>query len=220
MYERFAIGEIHWAKLWYADLGDSACKDLALWTHENLTMEMCGFRNYYLSDNSNKRSSMTFLATHLLDRNRQMSVSDKNAGGWANSTLNTFMNSRMYNSIELEWRQLIKQVKIKSTIGNKSSETFESNCYLTVPAVYSVASTDNEIYNENKPYASEGSLISYIKNADERIRKYEDGEIGEYWTRSPNVNYDSYFFTINESGEPYGYNLPYNAYGILVEFSI
>lgn len=54
-YENFATGVIYWAKLWYADLGDAACRQLAAWTHEEFEFEACGFKRYYLS-NSSKRN--------------------------------------------------------------------------------------------------------------------------------------------------------------------
>lgn len=60
-YERHAKGTVYWSKLWYADLGDAACRELAAWTHDNLIVEVASFKNYYLSDNSNKRCSITFL---------------------------------------------------------------------------------------------------------------------------------------------------------------
>ena len=39
IYENHAIGNIHWAKIWYKDLGDDVCQSLAMWTHESITLE-------------------------------------------------------------------------------------------------------------------------------------------------------------------------------------
>lgn len=215
LYENFAIGEIHWAKVWYADLGDSACRDLAIWTHEKLKLEMSGFKNYYLSDNSNKRCSMTFLASHLLDRDRVMSTASTNTGGWAEATLNTFMNDRMYKAIEIKWRQLIKQVKVASSIGDKSTEISYSDCYLAPPALVSVAPSETA-----EPYVYEGAGISYMATNESRIRCYDGGEAGTYWTRSPHATNANYYCRIDEDGSVYKYVYPNYAEGILVELSI
>ena len=215
-FENYAVGEIHWAKVWYADLGESACLDLAAWTHETLTMESYGVRKYYLSDNSGSRTSLSFLASNLLERNRLLSDVNNNIGGWASSNLNEFMNDRMYNSIEVAWRQLIKQVKVPSSIGGNSTEISESNCYLTIPAVIEIDPSKTD-----EPYISEGSPISFINLNETRQRSYDGENAGSYWTRSPNAKNSSYYFIVRNDGSVYGYEYPnYTAYGILVEFSI
>ena len=216
VYEDYGIGEIYWAKVWYKDLGDSACCDLVAWTHEELHMEMGGFRWYTLSDGSGSVSSMTFLASHLLDRNRQISPASKNSGGWATSNLRTFMNTRMYNALSVQWRQLIKQVKIKSSTGDVSPDISESNCYLTIPALYSLTGKSSP-----SVYADENNKkFSHISTATTRIRKYVDGDAGRYWTRSPNAEHANYFCSINDDGSEYNYNYPSASLGILVELSI
>lgn len=216
VYENYGVGEVYWAKVWYKDIGDSACCDLVSWTHEELHLEMGGFRWYTLSDGSGNVSSMTFLASHLLERNRPLSSANKNSGGWANTELNTFMNTRMYNALNVQWRQLIKQVKVKSSIGNVSSDISESNCYLTVPAIYSITGK-----HDSSVYADENDKkFSHISEIPTRIRKYVDGNASKYWTRSPNASNANYFCTIDEDGNEYNYHYPYTSLGILVELSI
>ena len=215
IYENFGVGEIHWAKVWYTDLGDSACKNLASWTHEKLKSEMSGFKRYYLSDGSNKRSSMTFTAAHLIDRTSSISNQSDNSGGWAKATLNKYMNERMYQAIEPRWRQLIKQVKIPSSIGGKSTELSYSDCYLTIPALIEVAP-----HETSEPYINEGAAISYMSSNEARIRTFDGGDAHAYWTRSPNIAYTGYFCKINELGEVYKFTTPSTPEGILVQFSI
>ena len=54
-FENHAVGSVYWAKIWFADLGDAACRELASWTHETRTYEVAGFKRFYLSDNTSKR---------------------------------------------------------------------------------------------------------------------------------------------------------------------
>lgn len=98
VYENYGVGTIHWAKLWYTDFGDNECRDLAVWTHETLRMEMCGFRRHYLADNASKKCAMTFLAANLLDRNRPLNSSNSTTGGWPAMSLNAFLNNRLYKA--------------------------------------------------------------------------------------------------------------------------
>lgn len=214
-YEHFGIGEIHWAKVWYADLGDKACRELVVWTHENLKLEMAGFKNYYLSDDSGKRSSMTFIASHLLDKKRIMKTGTSNVDGWAETELNTFMNDRMYRAINPVWRQLLKQVKIPASVGGTSTEIAYSNCYLTVPALITMAPTET-----SEPYIYEGTAASFISLNTDRIRTYDGGAADVYWTRSSNVSHDTYYCVIQASGAVYKFIYPNASNGVLVELSI
>lgn len=65
-YENFAKGTVHWAKVWYADLGEEQCMDIAAWIHEIIPMEVAKFKGYYLSDVASKRANITFVASNLL----------------------------------------------------------------------------------------------------------------------------------------------------------
>lgn len=214
-YEDYAIGTIYWCKIWYSDLGDDACKNLAMWTHETINLEMTGFKRFYLSDGSGQRSSMTFLSSHLLSNTMALSGSTTNAGGWGEASLNRFLNNRFYSAIPVVWRQLIKQVKVSYLIGNKSTEIGTSNCYIAIPSV-----TEMDSSMQFEPYSFEGEPITFITSSATRIRKFEDGTTGEYWLRSPNNDYDTYFYSIDTDGNLTGYNYALYEKGIVLMLSI
>lgn len=214
-YENYAVGTVFWSKLWYADLGDNAAKKLVSWTHETFDVEMCGFKRYYLSSNSSKRTSMSFLAKNLLTQKKALSGASSNTGGYANCTLPTYLNDRVYNGMNVQWRQLIKQVKINSSVGDQSTDISSSDNYLYIPSVYELDSSRN-----TEPYVYEGTPISYLTTNSTRVRKHVDGTADSYWTRSPNVSYSGYYYRVEENGSLSGYYYPYNADGILIMFSI
>ena len=199
-YENYAKGTIYWAKVWNADLGDTACRNLAAWTHEEINLEMYAFKRYYLSDNSGSRSSMSFMASHVLANSMQLNTTSSNAGGWAAMNLNSFLNERFYKSIPVQWRQLIKQVKIQSSNGQKSTETSTSNCYIAIPAAYEVDGSMNF-----EPYSYEGSPIPFITSDATRLRKTTDDVAVSYWLRSPNVMSNTYLYGVNADGSLSGY---------------
>lgn len=200
-YEHHANGTIYWSKLWYADLGDAACKNLAYWPHEEMTFEACcepaseALKRYYLSDNSGYRSSITFIASNTLSHPVMMDTADTNIGGWAEYDLNKYLNDRLYNAFPESWKQLIKQVKVRSSVGNKSNEISTSDCYIFIPSIYEV---DANVATE--PYISEGTPINHFTDNPSRICCTPDGEAVQYWTRSPSTSWDSYVYRITNTG--------------------
>lgn len=216
-YENYAIGNINWAKVWYADLGDDVCKNLAMWTHESITLEACGFRKYYLSDNQSKRCSFSLLASHLLGRTKGWNTSNTNAGGWANSSLNKSLNERLYNAMPTQIKALIKQVIVKSSMGQMSTELSSSNCYITIPALAEVdASYNADIYN-SEIYPSDP--VSYMVTNADRKRAFDGGDYNTYWLRTPNVGYANYIWRVEADGQTQGIANATTAYGVLIEIS-
>jgi hypothetical protein len=214
IYENHAIGNIHWAKVWFADLGENTCKDLAMWTHESLTLEACGFRKYYLTDNTSKRCSFSLLASHVLGRTKKWNATNINAGGWANSTLNKSLNTRLYAAMPTQIRGLLKKVIVYSSIGQMSSELSSSDCYITIPAIVELDPTQT-----SEPYNSEGKSISYLINPPSRKRSFDGGNYTGYWTRSPNVEYANYIWRVDENGAVQGITNATTNLGVLIEIS-
>ena len=214
IYENYAIGNVNWAKVWFADLGENVCKDLAMWTHESITLEACGFRKYYLSENTSKRCSFSLLASHLLGRTKRWNTSNTNAGGWASSALNTSLNTRLYNAMPTQIKELLKKVIVYSSVGQMSTELSSSDCYITIPALIEVDPTQT-----SEPYNSEGIAISYLTTNDSRKRAFDGGDYNEYWTRSPNTNYANYIYRVDVNGQPQGITNATSSLGVLIEIS-
>ena len=217
-YENKATGYIYWAKIWYTDLGEDVCNKLALWVKEELTFEACGFRRYYLADDSGKRCSFSLLASQLLSKKKALGSGSSNIGGWGSTTLRTYLNDRFYKSIPDSIRALVKEVKIPSSIGNMFTVVETSPCYVAIPSCIEVSTDSN--FTGKEPYMSEGTTISYITSPEMRVRTYEDGTAGEYWLRSPNVGYSSYFYSVSDVGSMDGFNYPSTVNGILVLLSM
>ena len=215
IYENYAIGNINWAKLWYADLGADVCKSLAMWTHESITLEACGFRKYYLTENTSKRCSFSLLASHLLGKTKKWNSSNTNAGGWANSALNKSLNTRLYNAMPAQIKSLLKQVIVYSSVGKQSSELSSSDCYITIPALIEVDPT-----RTSEPYNSEGTSISYMSTNSSRKRAFDGGDYGEYWLRSPNVDYANYIWRVDANGQTQGIDNASTKHGVLIEISL
>ena len=214
-YENYSTGTVYWSKVWYTDLGDEICSNLAYWPHETINFEMCGFKRYYLSDNASKRCSMSFLATSPLNKAMVLNTTGTTTGGWGEWTLNEYLNNRIYNAFPEKWKQLMKQVKVKSSIGNQSIEIATADCYITIPAAIEMDSTKNA-----DPYISEGSAIDYFTDNSSRVIYDKDGNAVQYWTRSPNKDYATYVFAVQTNGEVRGFNVPTSLNYVRIMFSI
>jgi len=216
--EKHCKGTIYWCKLWKADLGDKVCSDIAQWTHEVIPMELAKFRAHYLANEHTKMSKMTFLATNLMSMNSIIYETSSNSGGWADSVLNRKLNTRLVKAISPLWKALIKPVVVSSSVGDKSSEVSNSNCYFYIPAVYDLDNSKN-----TEPYSYEtNGCVSYITNPTMRKRaKVDTPDVyEEYWTRSPNVASTSYWWLVQADGTTYNIKSPNtNKYGVLLMFS-
>ena len=217
-YENYAKGKIHWCKLWYSDLGEEQCSDIAAWIHETIPMEVAKFKAYYLSDVASKRTNVTFIASNLLGSKKAYSNKSTNTGGWAESTLNTWMNTRITKAISPLWKALIKPVKVNSSIGNKSNTISTSNCRFYVPALYDIDASAG-----SDPYSSEtnATIPYYVDNESRKKAKTSTPDVYEsYWTRSPNAQVSNWFYSVSEQGDTYGYSYPGQENGVLLMFSI
>ena len=214
-YENYGKGTIYWSKVWYIDLGETICNELASWPHETMNFEMCGFKRYYLSNNTSKRVSMSFLASTPLSRKMALNNTSSTSGGWANFTINGYLNNRVYNAFPIQWRQLFKQVKVKSSIGNQSTEISSSDCYITIPAAIQIDSSKT-----TEPYVNEDSAIDYMSTSDAKILYDKDGNAVEYWTRSPNISYPNYMWYVKANGTLYSFDYPSSMKAIRIIFSI
>ena len=230
VFANYASGKVHWAKIWYKDIGDKACQELASWIHEDIDFQACGFNRYYISNTTDDTtSSFSLLATHLLERTKRWNPSKSgttsgtgNIGGWAESELNGFLNTRLYNALPIQIKSLIKQVEIASSVGSSSNSISTSNCYITIPSVIELDSSMN-----SAPFDSEGKHISYINTSNDRCRTFRDEETGRaYWTRSPylyssptHTSASSYVYYVSDSGTLQSIGQVSNPYGVLIEIS-
>lgn len=214
VYENYCFGNIYWAKLWYTDLGEDVCKSLAMWTHESITLEACGFRKYYVANNASKKCSFSLLASHLLGVTKKWNNTNTNAGGWAASALRKSLNERLYDAMPTQIKALLKQVTVSSTAGQMSRELVESNDYITIPALIEVDSTQNQ-----EPYSGEGTAISYLSTNDSRKRAFNEGNYNSYWLRSPNVGYINYVYRIQEDGSVQPITAANSEHGVLIQIS-
>ena len=222
-YINYAKGTVHWAKLWYADLGEDACQKLASYTHEETKLTVAGFNRYFREGNE-LLSSIDFISSRVLDTKKEMNSTGTNVGGWANTTLNTWLNNRFYNGMPIQIQQLVKKVNVKSNIGNNSQSVTSSACYIYIPAASELVNNISPF--NDVPYISEVDAdpyyIAHMDTQSERVILNSSGEAVDYWTRSPSTGGagNLYYYYIGTNGSMNQVGQATLARGLVIEFSM
>ena len=180
-YDNYASGWIHWAKIWYEDLGNTNAMELAAWPHETWRAEYFGGTDRYRIANSYKFAKIPLILNNLLQLGHVMNSATVNTGGFPSMDLRTFINDRVYNALPVGWRSILKPVRIGSSAGNRSTEIVYSEDKIFIPSYSEISSVSNE------PYVSEGSLISWFTSQYSRM-KFPGQIIGENSTRFSSNN--------------------------------
>lgn len=214
VYENYAKGAIYWAKIWWVDLGEKACKELASYLHEDMNLIVAGTRRFYLANVSNKRSAITFVADKPLHNNLRITT-DAYSKSWPDADLNGYLNEKVYKGLPVQWRLLVKQCVIKSLGGKTSTEIVEDNSYIYLPAAADMGASDSSGTTlTDVPYVNEispanGALPLFTDN-NSRLLADSNGKNVDYWLRTPCPKGPSWQYSISNTGAVYSYQSPYS----------
>ena len=165
-FGNFGKGMIHWCKIWYGDLGDTNCRQLAAWPHERLRMEYCGTQRYHLGGGSSQMCNASFISnTILADRGHCVNSEKTNEGGWRDSDLRQFVNDRVYKAIPTVWQSMLQQVDIPSSAGLQSKSMVYSQDYIYIPAYAEITTAAT-----TEPYIDEGKIIEWYTGNSKRLK--------------------------------------------------
>ena len=138
----------------------------------------------------------------------KMNDTDTNVGGWPATTMRTFVNNDIYNSLPSELRKAIIDTTVVSGHGSTSGETnFTSTdkLYLLNTAEVWAQGSSNTINNDTVRDVTR--QLDYYKNLGTSTSNYsgaikKNGTSAFYWwLRAANSNYDSYFYNVYNSGD-------------------
>lgn len=206
--DAYAKGTIYWAKLWMADLGAIACRNLATWTRNTLTLQAAGnseyaFRMFTRADNQ-LYVNCCFLTKDLLDVYQRMNTTSTNAGGWKDSYLRQWLSTRVYDAIPDQWKLLMALINMNTSDGSNTIKINTTEDYLFVPPCKALG-----FFPTTTPYASESeATFDLFVSQSDRIKRLDNGEgiANDWWTASAYYSTtntsgtSSYFHVVNESG--------------------
>lgn len=163
-HDYYAKGWIHWCKIWYADLGIENAKQLASSPRIVMRREFVGANKYRLAGAGSARANVTLMDAGPLPLLHVMNPTNTNAGGWEDSNMRSFLNTRVLAMYPTNWRSAFKQVRVSATAGSQSSEIVVSTDIMFLAATREVGGDSNE------PYASEGTAISFYTTNPSRVK--------------------------------------------------
>ena len=146
-YRNYGKGTIHWCKIWLDDIGDECAYALAAWPREKIRMEYWGEGKYYCYENgevTNNTTKASFICNSAVGnvngRGYWMNTTNVSAGGWKDSKMRTFLNTRFFDALPTVWQSLIETVEIVSTIGNQSTSVQSTPDKIYLPSYREVGS--------------------------------------------------------------------------------
>jgi hypothetical protein len=197
-YSNYAKGQIYWSKLWYGDLGDAACRELAAWPHEQMIFETCSIKGESVNYGA---GILTLIGSELLSRPQKMlSSAQVHPDGWTTYKLSTYLNERIYNSINLQYKNLIKKANVPTTYYGSSDAVLavkaeSTRLFLPSQLEVGLASYGPPAYLEE----GEGIFDNFAMDG-EAICKTPDGAPHKYWLRSLTDWFKYGFCAVNADG--------------------
>jgi len=166
-YSNPAKGWIHWAKIWYDDLGTDVIKQLAWWPHETWRMQYRGHGLYNKDDGTGLFDGASFIASAPLPQFYEMypSTQYNTDGGWTQSILRSFVNNRCFYALPYCWQSIVKPVRITTKGGSDNPYALEyTTDRMYIPAYADMASVTQNLIS------SEGRQISWFTNNNSRVK--------------------------------------------------
>ena len=162
-----AKGWIHWAKIWYDDLGVSVIQELANWSHETWRMQYRGHGLYNKDDGTGLPEGASFIAQAPLSQYRKFYPGSgyTTEGGWRTSIVRSFVNDRCLAALPYEWQSIIKPVSIATKGGYDNPANLEyTTDKIYLPAYADVTTSTTTIFS------AEGNQISWFVDNNSRMK--------------------------------------------------
>ena len=169
VYGNYARGWIHWAKIWYDDLGDDVCKKIVNWPRETVRAVYVGHGRQYITGSNLYTADAQFVFKSPLPRYKQFSMSGYSLSVWGGSALDIFTESRVFNSLPVAWRSAIKSVRVNSCASNYSSEMSYADCHMYLQSIVDVYSGWQSIGNEYFAPEQQAGTLPYYSSAAHRL---------------------------------------------------
>ena len=203
-----AKGTIHYAKIWFEDIGEEECKKICSWTYDRMNFDYVGPNRYYYAGTLGTCKA-SFISQKLLDEARYIYPNSSVAkpGGWKETELKEWMNTKLFGGMSVLWKQILSRVTIGSIQNTESGDvnneirttpTYSDN-YLYLPSVKEVI-TNPPVENVFSKELSESNLTTYpvfgdTSEGDKRIKEL-NGVPSVWWLRSPYYRNDAYQATL------------------------
>lgn len=151
--------------------------------------QIVGFNKDVLSDGSGN-AKISWIILSILT-NRRIGGGSYNTGGWASTTMRSWLQGTVFQNLPAEMQNAIKEVN-KTYYNKTTNETLSAQDKLWIPSV-------REIYGENV----EDSGCDYteiFKDNLSRIKKNSSGQTDNWWLRTADLDSTTSFYYVYKYG--------------------
>ena len=195
----------------YFSIGDT--RNLVLTTGEVVPVAIGDFYHNTITGTTNT-AAIAFTFVNCLNTKYGMNIGIANEGGWNGSNMR---KTHMPNILatfpaELTANNAIKYVDVVASAGSASTTLITSSDRLRLHSVTELGGSDQ--------YAAiEGTVYPYYNSLSD-IRKYSNGSLVDYWTRTPATDTVIHFYHQSHIHNLFIRNLSSNEYGVACAFDI
>lgn len=224
-YADLATGIIHMCKLYKGDLGEDECLRIAAWPLMTMRFAWAGPEVNYTVVSTGARTNTVFYSQNLLDGKMIMNISGLNTGGYAASTMRSWLSSKVFSGMPLLWQQVLQEVMVYSSEGkpangnSTNAQVDACNCKIFPPALRELDANYATIY----PYMDEArGTISTMTDSTARIKKLRNGEgaASAYATRSPYPEYEYTYWNVAANGDVNNWSNANDSMGVCFGFAV
>jgi hypothetical protein len=164
-------------------------------------------------------AGLTFQTTHALATPYQMNTSNTNSGGWGSTSMRTWLNSTVYNTLPDDLRENIVEVKkyYNPIYNSTSSNTLNANDYLfllSMRELYNYSFSFDPWYEHEGTGASHDEQYTYYSNESVTTSNYSllkniyldyngaqpADSCAYWWLRTVNGGDSNSFWIVKSSG--------------------
>ena len=164
----FATGHLYRCKLWYGDLGDATCQQMANWPYEKTYLEVIGAGGATTTGGTPTNIDLIHAGLLCCDRALFSNSTDSAKKGWPEANIRAWLQKRYMSALPAALREMLEEVKVKSVIyGDGTSagaKTIESSDKVYLP------SKQDMFGGTSAPYTECGKQIPWIISNPTRVR--------------------------------------------------
>ena len=167
---------------------------------DNYVFQLADFDHDPISG-AGKTAAMTFIMKDLMNTTQKMNNSDINSTSFAGSALYSYIANTLYPSIPEEWRNIMKKVDKKTSVGNIGTSIRTDSYNLFIPS-------EVEIFGGIKfSVKGEGALYPLYSTGSYRVKLLANGtgSADWWWLRSPTASNTHSFCSGSATGSPGAY---------------
>ena len=200
------------SSLW--QIGDEIDLTLSGAFNETVTLQIWDFNHFEKTDGSGQ-AGICFGMKHLMKNKKQINSSDTNSGGWNKCQMRTSVMENILNSIPVELRNKIKEVKTSANKGGYAPSPQPCVDKVFIPGFQELGwsgNYDGDIQVKFPIFTDNRSRIKKMNNGS--------GSDSLWWTRSPSYINTGYDFRTVDDGGNWGLGNANSNFGVCFCFNV